>query len=489
MYHYPREGKVRAAVCYPNSYRAGMSNLGFHRLLHLVASYPGIRAARFFYESGRAWSPDSTSPLAGMDLLLFSVSFELDYLNLIGMLRQGGLPPLREERSGGPCRPVVAGGITVTANPQFLSPFADIICRGDMEVSLPPLLDLLAAAPFTGRGELLGKASDLPGVYVPENGGTGQRHGDVQPVYVPAPAHLAEISDPAHSVAITTRSEFARMFLVEVTRGCRSSCLFCMTRCANPFRSVPEERVVELAGRARGAAGKVGLIAPVVTDHPRVDSLVASVNRLGMKVSFSSLRADHFTPGIARLVRANGQRTVTFAPETGSVELRRSLGKPLADESLLAAVSLAGEHGVRRLRWYFMYGLPGEREGDLEAVGRLAREAVALLQAGGELVLSVNPFVPKKMTPLEDFPLHPPEYYRAARERLGRMLGDIPGVRARFESLRTLELHYHLSQGDGETGRLLFQCLREGRMREFVKAAGSLHRERREPGGDEQRGT
>jgi radical SAM superfamily enzyme YgiQ (UPF0313 family) len=480
LYRYPHEGRVSAAVCYPNSYRAGMSSLGFHRLFHLVASYPGIRAARLFFESGRAWSPD---PPEAADVLLFSVSFELDYPNILDMLEQAGLDPLRGERSGGPGRLVVVGGIAVTANPLPLSPFADIICRGDMEVSLPPLLGLLARAPFTERGDLLGEAAALPGVYVPEPAETGRRGG------VPEPAHLAEITEPAHSAVVTPRAEFARMFLVEVARGCRGSCLFCMTRCVNPFRSAPVARVVDLAGKARGFAGRVGLIAPVVTDHPRLEDLVRSLNRLGMRVSFSSLRADHFTPEIARLVRANGQRTVTFAPETGSVELRRSLGKPLEDRSLLAALSLGREHGARRFRWYFMYGLLGEREGDLDAIGRLVREAASLLAGGGELALSVNPFVPKRMTPLQDFPLYPPGYYQAARERLRELLAGIPGVTARFESLRTLALHYHLSQGSGETGLLLHRYRSEGGLRELVKAADALHREGRAPRGARRGGT
>lgn len=480
LYSYAREGRVGAAVCYPNTYRAGMSNLGFHRLFHTVASRPGMRAARFFFDRGRAWSPDlPETATTGMDLLFFSLSFELDYLNLLSMLDQGGLSPLREERArAGRSRLVVAGGIAVTANPLFLSPFADIICRGDMEMTLPVLLDLLAGAPFADRQALLREASSLPGVFVPEV--------VEEP---PGPAYLEALTEPAHSIAVTARTEFSRMFLVEIARGCRGSCLFCMTRCAAPFRLAPVDRVVELAGGARSASRKIGLIAPVVTDHPDLPALVQSVNRLGMTASFSSLRADRFTPSIARLVRENGQKTVTFAPETGSVELRRSLGKSLTDQALLASLALAQEHGVRRLRWYFMYGLPGERGEDLESIGRLVREAAVLLGRGAALSLSVNPFVPKNMTPLQDFPLYPMDYYREARARLQELLAGLPGVTARFESLRTLELHYYLSRGNGETGRLLLRFLREGDLRGFPRAAAALQKKQdRTWGGEDHHG-
>jgi radical SAM superfamily enzyme YgiQ (UPF0313 family) len=446
-----------------------MSNLGFHGLFHRVASHPGIRASRFFYEKGSLWSPDredGSSPpsLSGYDLLFFTISFEPDYLNVFRMLEQSNIPAAGSSRK---IPLVVMGGVTVTSNGTVMAPVADLICRGDMEAMLPGLLELLDASYFVQaaaapeiKKELLKTAAAVPGVYAPEI--------DADP---PDPVFLPEITDPVHSVAVTGRTEFSNMFLIEIARGCRNTCTFCMTRCASPARTIERELLTETAARALPFAEKAGLVAPVVTDHPELAEIVLDLGGLGMKVSLSSLRADRFTERIAALLRENGQKSVTFAPETGSVELRRKIGKTLTDQELLSAVSVAAAHGIRRVRLYFMYGVPGETEQDIQAAADLAARAAGLMGRGGQLHLSVNPFVPKKRTVLQDLPLMPEQYYRTAQERLKKMLAGVAGVTVRFESLRGLQMHYVLSIGNARTGQLLLECLDQGMLRQFPRKA------------------
>jgi radical SAM superfamily enzyme YgiQ (UPF0313 family) len=467
LFTYQRTGRFRVAVCYPNTYYSGMSNLGFQSLFHGISLFHGLQAHRFFIErDGNLYSPDfHVHSLDGYDALFFSVAFELDYVNLLTMLNRSGIFLLREKRVEG--RPMlVVGGVTVTANPLVLSPFADILYLGDMECGLQEILRAMIAYDFKRSDAFLASVGQIKGAYVPAV------HGK-EPV---ARAAVPTITDPAHTVILTQNTEFANMFLIEIGRGCRNRCNFCMTRCVNrPFRSIEERIVVDRVEMALPYTARVGLVAPVLTDHKSLSSIVRRLNGMDMRVSFSSLRADDFNRDIALLLRENGQHTVTFAPETGSEELRRRIGKELTDAALLDAVRTAREYGVRRFRYYFMIGLPEETADDIGAIGKLVRRTVQVLSQGkGQLVLSINPFVPKMGTGLETARLYPLEYYERVRALLKEDLAGIKGVRYRIESFRKLYLQFYLSVGDHKIGMLLGQCLGEGSLRGFDAAAARI---------------
>lgn len=490
-----------------------MSNLGFQSLYHRTASFHGIRARRFFIEkNGSMYTPDWTragattgpSTPAECDVILYTVSFELDYVQIIRMLIGSGISPLRaQRRESDPV--VIVGGMPVTVNPRITARIADVIYRGDMEVSIDRMLGCLMDHGFKKGPRLLEGLAELEGCFVPAVSGGP-----------PEVAILERIEEPAHTVIMTKKTEFSGMFLIEVCRGCRNTCTFCLVRCAaSPPRCVPVEPILDTVAEiskcsdfteaTRGTAGheglggptgrsrfpvavhgkntvdgqrgftRVGLIAPVLTDHTHLATIVRGLNGMGKRVSFSSLRADYFTEETARLLRENGQTTVTFAPETGSEKLRRRIGKGLDDAALLNAVSLAQEYGVRRFRYYIMYGLPGESEDDIAAITRLVERTLAVLQpSGSTLHVSINPFIPKKQTPLEGFEIYPIKYYRRHAAFLKARLGSLEQLTVRMEPLRHVQIQYHLSIGDEPVGELLCRAVLEEDMKGFVKSVESM---------------
>jgi radical SAM superfamily enzyme YgiQ (UPF0313 family) len=442
-----------------------MSNLGFQSLFHSVSLFHGVRAYRHFIEKdNQILSPDTPESITirDSDIILFSVSFELDYPNILRMLTGSSIPPLREDRHG--YHPtVVIGGIAPTANPDILSPFVDVVFTGEMECGLDDILRVMMAHTFQKSDRMLEELAAIRGAWVPAMGDGSTRQRVV----------VEQIEYPAHSAILARDTVFSDRFLVEIGRGCRNRCRFCMTRCmTHPLRSVRKERVVHTVRRAIPHTDRVGLIAPVLTDHRELPSIVGGINRLGMKVSFSSLRADDFDQEVAKLLVQNHQRTVTFAPETGSVELRKRMGKTLTDRAIMRAIVIALENGITRFRFYLMFGLPGETDRDIRAIGGLVQDTVRILEKReGHLHISLNPFVPKKGTPLEAHPLYPLSYYRENKKNLEQLLGRFDAVSYRFETLRNLQLHYYLSMGGSDVGLLLLHCVRMGTFRGFAEAA------------------
>jgi radical SAM superfamily enzyme YgiQ (UPF0313 family) len=445
-----------------------MSNLGFHSLFHRTASFQGVRAVRFFIERDKTlFSPEAYIPekkrlfppdgisLMGFDVILFTVSYELDYVNVIQMLELSSIPPVSEERDDR-FSFIISGGIAPTANPLPLSVFSDLVFTGDMEEGLERILQTLFRQRFEKSDETRRKLSSVQGSLLAGWDVPKRNVSNTIPV-------------PAHSVVLTPQTEFSNMLLVEIVRGCRGTCSFCMTRCAtNPVRIVEEASILDCVRKGASHTRRVGLVAPLITDHPRLIEIVRSINRLGVRVAFSSMRPDRFSLKLAGLLKENSQTTVTFAPETGSFLLRRSIGKDIGDDVLLSAVHVAAQHGVRKVRYYIIFGLPDETPHDVLSVGVLARNTMKILgEYGGSLHLSINPFIPKKGTPLEKEQVCPPDYYKEMKKLLGNELGNDRAISMRFESTRLLYLQHHLSVGGRETGRLLYRCYIDGSMKPF----------------------
>jgi len=161
-------GKLPIALAYPNTYQVGMSNLGLQTVYRLFNERANVVCERIFYKPGSRplISLESQRDVKDFAILAFSISFEMDYFNVVAMLRQADIPPLAEDRDEGyPL--LLAGGPAVTANPQPLAPIFDAFAIGEGEVIIPPLVEALQAGIAESRDELLSALTRIPGIYVP----------------------------------------------------------------------------------------------------------------------------------------------------------------------------------------------------------------------------------------------------------------------------------------------------------------------------------
>ncbi|RLC70451.1 MAG: radical SAM protein, partial [Chloroflexi bacterium] len=200
-------GKTPIALIYPNTYYIGMSNLGFQTIYRLLNSYDDIVCERVFWEDREKepLSVESQRPLSDFAVLAFSISYELDYLNVVQLLKSSATPLFAADRDES--HPlVIAGGPCVSANPEPLAPFFDCFAIGEGEVILPPMLKVITEAIHSKREELLQGLSSVPGIYVPS------LHRDV-PI---SRQWVRKIDDFATtSVILTPETELGQMYLIE----------------------------------------------------------------------------------------------------------------------------------------------------------------------------------------------------------------------------------------------------------------------------------
>ncbi|MDO8683910.1 MAG: radical SAM protein, partial [Armatimonadota bacterium] len=104
-----RHGKLTFALAFPNIYRLGMSSLGFQLVYSMLNAIPDVVCERVFLpesdeietlkrSGSRLFSLESQTPVSEYDALGFSISFEMDYLNILQMLSLSGIPLLAAER-------------------------------------------------------------------------------------------------------------------------------------------------------------------------------------------------------------------------------------------------------------------------------------------------------------------------------------------------------------------------------------------------------
>ena len=440
-------GRCPVALIYPNSYYLGMSNLGIHAIYRLLNSYRQVVCERVFWEKenqDKHLSPsslESQRPLSDFAVLAFSISYELDYFNVMSILKASGIPLYaanRDER-----HPIViAGGSCITANPAPLSPFFDCLCIGEAEPIIPTMLPTLFEGISGRRSELLKALARLPGIYVP-----GHYPG------IPVVRQWARNLDdsPTTSIILTPDTELGNLYLIEVERGCGWGCRFCLVGTTfSPMRFRSGDKLIEQARLGLQHRKRIGLVGPAVSDHPQIEEILVRLRQMGAELSISSLRIGSLSHKILRELAKGKVRTITMAPEAGSQRLRQVIKKGISDDDILEAISSAAEQGIKQLKLYFMIGLPSETDEDIEQIIDLTLRCKSIVdrrQTGCRIALTIVPFVPKAGTPFQWLPMAP---LPILNQRLSLLKKSLPpkGIKLKTESPAWSQIQGVLARGD-----------------------------------------
>ncbi|MCL0057458.1 radical SAM protein [Dehalococcoidales bacterium] len=444
-------GRLPIALIYPNSYYLGMSNLGLHAIYRLLNSYSEVVGERVFWEKDKKLPPlslESQRPLSNFAILAFSISYELDYFNVVPILNASGIPLYaadRDERH--PL--VIAGGPCLIANPLPLSPFFDCLCIGEAETILPAMLPILAEGIKGKRNDLLKALASLPGVYVPQyySGAAVVRQWAT---------NLDDL--PVTSTILTPDTELGDLYLIEVERGCNWGCRFCLTSNAfRPMRFRSIDKLIAQAEQGLKYRKRLGLVGAAVPDHPQIEELVVKLCQMGAELSISSLRMRSLSRILLREMAKGGARTIALAPEAGSERLRQVIKKAISEDDILESVDKVAEQEIKQLKLYFMIGLPTESDEDIEEIINLTLSCKNILdrrQTGCRISLNIAPFVPKAGTPFQWLPM---EQLPTLNHRLSLLKNNLQprGIKLKCESSAWSQVQAVLSRGDAKLAEVL----------------------------------
>lgn len=485
-------GDVRMALCYPNTYYVGMSNLGFQSIYGLLNRTPGVMCERVFVPDpddmdeyrkscGKLFTLESQLRVQEVDILGFSCSYELDFVNVLKVLDLAGIPLRSEERNEGwPL--VIMGGAVSFINPEPLADFIDAVVVGEGEDAVRAIIDVWREMGRGSRHRLLEALAEIPGVYVPSlyrNTYDGI-HITGREIRGPARERIERLAVKtldfnSHTSIITPHTEFSRSFLIEVSRGCPYLCRFCVVGYVyTPNRWRDLDLVWEGCKVGLQHTNRVGLLGAVVNLYPKMPELTRRLLAAGAHCSFASLRADSLKDDVLDAIQASGQETLTLAPETGDQDLRWFINKRMKDEALMKALERGIGRGVRNFRLYFMMGIPGETEQNMADTIRIIEQCHRLVREkalpGSKLQASVSQFVPKPGTPFQWMPQARAEEVDARMRRVAAHFKKAPGLKLNMESPRWVKIQGLCARADRRLGRVLEKVYWSGSPRDWQRA-------------------
>lgn len=489
-------GDCRGTLClaFPDTYSLGMSHHGLQVLYSLMNDH-GWAAERVFtplpdFEAALRkhgvllYGLETFTPLKDYDVLGFTLQYEICYTNVLTMLDLGGVALHAEDRD--PDDTLVIAGGPGAQNPELLAPFVDLFVIGDGEPSLPVVCDLwksMQGEPMT-RGDKLAKiAAAVDWAYVPQfyratYADDGTQDGIIRlRDDVPEAIKACVVGDfdliPIPTRPIVPYVETAHdRIAIEIMRGCPWQCRFCQsTVIKRPLRYRRVETIVNAALESYKNTGydEVSLLSLSTSDYPHFEELVTRMSEvftpLGVKLSLPSLRINDMLKKVPALLAEGRRGGLTLAPEVARDDMREQIRKPIDNEDLYQGAAEAFRRGWRRVKLYFMCGLPGERPADLDGIIEMAERIATIGRETtgrfADVTASVSNFVPKPHTPYQWSGMQTREYFRWAHKYL-RGKVKLRSVTLKCHDIERSMLEGIMTRGDRRVAVGLEEAWRRG---------------------------
>ena len=429
------QAEIKFALCFPDLYEVGMSNLGTRIIYGILNNMPDVSCERFFslgidmeniLRNNRIeiFSLESKKRLKEFDIIGFSLGYELGYTNVLNILDLGNIPLKSALRNH--TFPLVIGGGSSVLNPEPMHEFFDFFVIGEAEEVILEIIDVYRnfkhkfKTSQISKQDLLIMLSHIEGVYAPS----------LYEVIQNSQGRIEEFKPKFLGVPKTIKKRFVKdldsayfpsgwlipyiqiihdRITLEVMRGCPNRCRFCQARSQYyPFRQRASQDILELTHRIYKHTGyeEISLGGLSVSDYSHIEELskglIDMFKEKGVSISLPSIKPKTIVGNLSSLIATIKKTGLTFAPEVATDKLRKILNKDFDALGFFKVIEQAYSSGYRHVKLYFMIGLPYEEEEDLDAIVELANTVSQLMtktnKRSAQVNISINTLIPKPHT-------------------------------------------------------------------------------------------
>lgn len=482
----PNKVDVKFALVFPDLYEIGMSSLGFRIIYSLINSIEWASAERVFAPSPDfeeylkkknldLFSLENRISLSSFDIIGFSLSYEMNYTNVLNILYLGKIPLRAEDRKEED--PIVIAGGPCTFNPEPISPFIDIFYIGDGEEGIIEILNIYRELKGERKEKILRKLSEIEGVYVPqfwqkEKKGRFSLHVSNKNEVKKRILEKIEKSPFPSPIVPFTEIVFDRI-TVEVARGCPQRCRFCQALSIySPYRVKSPQNVLMEATQLLRVSGyeDISLNSLSISDYPYIEEFLSALNENlssdKISISIPSLRPSGLKEKIIEEIKKVRKTGFTIAPEAGTERLRKVINKNISDDEIYRGVETLFSKGWKLIKLYFMIGLPTEKDEDIDGILEMTKKILDIgrKKTGRniEINLTISPFVPKPHTPFQWCGMESIDSLKDKIRKIKKGLSRYPSITIKAHDPEMSEIEGILSRGDWEVSDLIEKVFKAG---------------------------
>jgi len=492
------ENLIRFGFGFPDIYEVGMSHLGMHILYNLLNEIDDVYCERIFSpwvdmeemlrkEDMPLFTIETHSPINDMDIIGFTLQYELSYSNILNILNLGKIPLRSSERDEN--HPIIIAGGPCAYNPEPLADIVDVFVLGEGEESLIEILNVYRQIKNKGfnKDKFLEAVSKVEGAYIPSFYEVQYNEDNTIKAFIPKKEEypvkikkriIKELNDVFYpeKVIVPFADVVHDRAMIEIFRGCTRGCRFCQAGMIyRPIRERKSDKALELVDELLKNTGyeEISISSLSTSDYSELNEFVRALidkylnNKVG--ISVPSLRLDSFSIKLIEEIQKVRKTGLTFAPEAGTQRLRDVINKGVVEEDLIEAVSNAFGLGWSTVKLYFMIGLPTETYEDLDGIADLGRKVVDAYYntskenrgKGLKVTISTSSFVPKPFTP---FQWEPQDRIDALVEKQSYLKSKLKhkNISYNYHDSKTSFLEGVFARGDRRLSDVLIKAFEKG---------------------------